>query len=88
MVLFEVRGRVYAFRLREYIICKKEVKKIFDRKEPSRVKKKKDGITGIGVMGETHFERNRNSVLSNSRERNTEKEIFVAKILLCVRHAY
>lgn len=41
MVLFEVRGRVYAFRLREYIIWKKEVKKIFDRKEPSRVKKKK-----------------------------------------------
>lgn len=62
------------------------MKKIFDRKEPSRIRKK-DGIRGIGVMDRIHFERNRASVLSNSRERNTEKEIFVIEILLCVRLA-
>lgn len=32
-------------------------------------------------MGETCFERNRDRLLSNSRERNTEKEIFVTEIL-------
>lgn len=35
-------------------------------------------------MGEILLERNRDIVLSTSRERNTEKEIFVIEIL-CVR---
>lgn len=61
-------------------------RKIFDREELSKVRKKI--IKGIGMVGEICFGRDRDIILCSSREKNTEEEIFVIEILVCVRHAY
>lgn len=49
---------------------------------------KKYLIKGIGMVGEICFGRDRDIILCSSREKNTEEEIFVIEILICVRHAY